>query len=314
MGGTFGCIGEPLSPMPAQSFIPLLQEKLNLDNEIHCFVAPSIHDSSANTAVEWCELIEQIQSLKKENFQHFIILHGTDTLSYASAFTSRILNDSATVIFTGSQYPLLNVEADALRINSDATENLYFALDKIKTVKSGVYLAFNHKLFHARTTLKIHTTALEAFSGIEAQQDIPFIKQTACEITTSSKLRLTNFRCLNLMLQPIQVQEQLEILNTILKNPPHCLILQGFGSANFAVNAEIIECLKAFQTQNCAVVLTTQVSFGSIDQRYAVSQWVKDANILVSDCYGHADLYAKVCRMYLQYAQQSQWQAHWANE
>ncbi len=63
MGGTFGCIGEPLSPMPAEDFIPQLQRILPLNLEIECFVAPSIKDSSACTATDWLKLIQLIQSL-----------------------------------------------------------------------------------------------------------------------------------------------------------------------------------------------------------------------------------------------------------
>jgi len=43
MGGTFGCIGDPLSPMPAEQFIPKLQHVLPLDQLHQSFktVAPA---------------------------------------------------------------------------------------------------------------------------------------------------------------------------------------------------------------------------------------------------------------------------------
>ncbi len=47
MGGTFGCVGEPLSPMPAEQFLPHVAQVLPLNLEIECFVAPVIKDSSA---------------------------------------------------------------------------------------------------------------------------------------------------------------------------------------------------------------------------------------------------------------------------
>ena len=37
MGGTFGCVGEPLSPMPAEQFLPRLAQVLPLNLEIECF-------------------------------------------------------------------------------------------------------------------------------------------------------------------------------------------------------------------------------------------------------------------------------------
>ena len=84
MGGTFGCVGEPLSPMPAEQFLPRVTQVLPLNLEIECFVAPVIKDSSACTAADWLQLIQYIQKLQQDNFQYFVIIHGTDTLSYAS--------------------------------------------------------------------------------------------------------------------------------------------------------------------------------------------------------------------------------------
>lgn len=92
MGGTFGCVGEPLSPMPAEQFLPRLAQVLPLNLEIECFVAPVIKDSSACTAADWLQLIQYIQKLQQDNFQHFVILHGTDTLSYASAVLARFFS------------------------------------------------------------------------------------------------------------------------------------------------------------------------------------------------------------------------------
>ncbi len=48
-----------------------------------------------------------------------------------------------------------------------------------------------------------------------------------------------------------------------------------------------------------------------MQQRYAISQWLQDSKILISDCQSHADLYAKALKMYLQYDSLAQWYAHW---
>ena len=124
MGGTFGCIGEPLSPMPEIDFKPQLKRILPQHVHIDFFTAHTIKDSSACTASDWLQLIQQIQDLKTQEYQHFIIIHGTDTLSYAAATLSQFLQHSTHVIFTASQYPLLNVEGNDLRTFTDALENL----------------------------------------------------------------------------------------------------------------------------------------------------------------------------------------------
>ena len=310
MGGTFGCIGEPLSPMPAEDFIPQLQRILPFHLEIECFVAPSIKDSSACTATDWLKLIQLIQSLQLKHYQHFVVIHGTDTLSYASATLARFIGQSAHVVLTGSQYPLLNVSATQTREFTDAMDNLNFALDAVVTTPVGVYLAFHHQLLHAQTALKQHTTELNAFAGQNAQVNLATIQHSYI-VHEHDIAKAAAFNCLSFMLQPLAIEQHIANLKNLQQQAPHALILQGFGTGNLAVNAEFISTLQAIQTQGCAIILTTQVPFGTIDQRYAISEWIQHANIIISDCLGHADLYAKALKMYLQYDSVDQWHAHW---
>ena len=310
MGGTFGCIGEPLSPMPAEDFIPQLQRILPLNLAIECFVAPSIKDSSACTATDWLKLIQLIQSLQLKHYQHFVVIHGTDTLSYASATLARFIGQSAHVVLTGSQYPLLNVSGTQTREFTDAMDNLNLALDAVVTTPVGVYLAFHRQLLHAQTALKQHTTELNAFAGQNAQVNLATIQHSYI-VHEHDIAKAAAFNCLSFMLQPLAIEQHIANLKNLQQQAPHALILQGFGTGNLAVNAEFISTLQAIQTQGCAIILTTQVPFGTIDQRYAISEWIQHANIIISDCLGHADLYAKALKMYLQYDSVDQWHAHW---
>lgn len=310
MGGTFGCIGEPLSPMPAEQFIPQLKHILPVHLHIDCFRAAVIRDSSACTANDWLQLLDQIQQLQLQQYQHFVIIHGTDTLSYASAVLSRFIAQSAHVALTGSQYPLLNTQGTDSREFTDAIDNLNFALDAVLSAPAGVYLAFHHQLIHASTALKIHTTALNAFSGTKID-DAFQPDWTAFTINERHIEKAKQFNCMSLMMQPIAPELLHSNLQAIASHPPHVLILQGFGTGNISVNSEIISILQDLQQIGCAVILSTQVTFGGIDQRYAVSQWVADAKILVSNGHSHADLYAKALKMYLQYDSAEQWLLHW---
>lgn len=310
MGGTFGCIGEPLSPMPAEDFIPQLQRILPFHLAIECFVAPSIKDSSACTATDWLKLIQLIQSLQLKHYQHFVVIHGTDTLSYASATLARFIGQSAHVVLTGSQYPLLNVSGTQTREFTDAMDNLHLALDAVVTTPVGVYLAFHHQLLHAQTALKQHTTELNAFAGRNIQVNLAKIQHSYI-VHEHDIEKAATFNCLSFMLQPLAIEQHIANLKNLQQQAPHALILQGFGTGNLAVNADFISTLQAIQMQGCAIILTTQVPFGTIDQRYAISEWIQHANIIISDCLGHADLYAKALKMYLQYDSVDQWHAHW---
>ncbi|ENX44550.1 asparaginase domain-containing protein [Acinetobacter sp. NIPH 2100] len=310
MGGTFGCIGEPLIPMPEQQFLPLLSKVIPPHLQVECFAAPSIKDSSACTATDWLALVQQIQQLQLDGFQHFVIIHGTDTLSYAAATLARFLGHSCHAIITGSQYPLLNVEGNDTREFTDAIGNLYLALEQVLTLASGVYLAFHQQVFHAQTTLKAHTTELDAFVGIKAEQNCPttadyFVVQNE-HIERAAQLSI-----LNLMLQPIAKEQLVLQLKNSLNSPPDFLVLQGFGTGNIAVNDEVIELFDRLYQQQCLPIISTQVTFGQLDQRYAISSWIESAKVLVNDCHSHADLYAKALQMYLKYPTHGQWFEHW---
>ncbi len=93
-------------------------------------------------APDWLGLIQQIQSLQLQQFQHFVIIHGTDTLSYASAVLAHFIGQSAHIVLTGSQYPLFNVAGDNTREFTDAIDNLNFALESVHQSSVGVYWPF----------------------------------------------------------------------------------------------------------------------------------------------------------------------------
>lgn len=311
MGGTFGCIGEPLSPMPEMDFQPQLKRVLPQHSQIDFFTAHAVKDSSACTAADWLQLIQQIQYLHTQEYQHFIVIHGTDTLSYAAATLSQFLQQSTYVIFTASQYPLLNVEGTDLRTFTDALENLNSAIEAILKVEPGVYVAFHHKIMHANSVQKIHTTALDAFYGLDYQQPSFRLQQNPFLIEEQHIQKVKKLNLINWTMQPIELEQFSKNLDLFIDQAPDVLIVQGYGTGNIAVNDEILEKLIQLQHKNCAVILDTQVPFGGLDQRYAVSQWVTQTNILINNTQSHADLYAKILKMYLQYPAKDQWHEHW---
>lgn len=313
MGGTFGCIDQPLRPMPAAEFITWLDRVIPPNNHVDCFAAEQIKDSSSCNAVDWLQLVMQIQRLSQD-YQHFLIIHGTDTLSYAAATLARFLQDQVTVVITGSQLPLLNREATALDLHSDALPNLKTAISALSTVEAGVYVAFDHSLFYAASCLKFHTTAQHAFLGQPydanfEQHFVPAFALNPEHLELAQQLKIMSW-----MLQPGDPSLLKAQLQHLSLAPPDFLILQGFGTGNIAIDDALLSALKQLRLQGCIIILTTQVTQGPLDQRYAISQWVLESEILVTDCQGHADLYAKILKNYLQYRSPELCTAHWYDQ
>ena len=134
---------------------------LNVDIDVHK-MQPI--DSSNVTPQLWTELASTVQS-NYEKYDGFVVLHGTDTMSYtASALSFMFENLQKPVVFTGSQIPM-----GIMR--TDGRENLITAIEIAAARKNGypmvpeVCLYFQNRLFRANRTSKLSAEALNAFDS-----------------------------------------------------------------------------------------------------------------------------------------------------
>ena len=134
---------------------------LNVDIDVHK-MQPI--DSSNVTPQLWTELAHTVQQ-NYEKYDVFVVLHGTDTMSYtASALSFMFDNLRKPVVFTGSQIPM-----GIMR--TDGRENLITAIEIAAASKNGfpmvpeVCLYFQNRLFRANRTSKLSAEALNAFDS-----------------------------------------------------------------------------------------------------------------------------------------------------
>jgi len=125
-GGTIGMIADKgsgaLVPFNFDSINKQIPElnRFNFTLDFHCF-EPIMDSSNMNPEV-WIEL-GQIIKKNYEDYDGFVVLHGSDTMAYSASALSFILeNLNKPVIFTGSQLPL-----DVLR--TDGRENLIASIE-----------------------------------------------------------------------------------------------------------------------------------------------------------------------------------------
>ncbi len=122
-GGTMGSVptdsSSPTSPnlRPASlvellSSVPQLGQSEGIELGLVSFEEPV--DSSAIGKHHWLAMARAIEE-HYEDFDGFVILHGTDTMAYSAAALSFILNNLAKpVVLTGSQLPIQNRRGDAV--------------------------------------------------------------------------------------------------------------------------------------------------------------------------------------------------------
>lgn len=135
-------------------------KRLNVDIEV--LTMDPVIDSSNVAPSNWVALAELIRD-NYARYDGFVVLHGTDTMSYtASALSFMLENLAKPVVFTGSQIPI-----GVLR--TDGRENLITAIEIAGARTNGhpvvpeVSLYFQNQLFRANRTIKRSAEDLSAF-------------------------------------------------------------------------------------------------------------------------------------------------------
>ena len=168
-GGTIGMIKDyKTGALKAFDFSQIIQkipelQQLNCNIKSISFDEPI--DSSNMNTMYYVDIVTIIEE-NYNKFDGFVVLTGSDTMSYVSSAISFMLkNLKKPIIFTGSQLPIGD-------LRTDAKENLITSIqiaakkEKNKPVISEVCLYFEYKLYRANRTTKISAEQFEAFSSM----------------------------------------------------------------------------------------------------------------------------------------------------
>lgn len=318
MGGTFGCTGQPLTPLPAEVFLPRLQQLLQPDYPaLHCVVASqNIRDSSQLEPQDWLHLIQQIQALVQQGFGKILIVHGTDTMAYSAAllaeFIPAVMSQPVQLVLTGSQFPLLQPDGQELNPQSDALHNLTMAYTQLTSssvvASSACWVAFDGQLWPAHTVQKIHTTNTPTFAATHTAQLAPVSVIQPLNLHTLPSLNIAVYYALPL--SPETVAQQLQ---NLIVSSAQAIIILAFGAGNLPQHPAIEAALQQAQQAEVLVVVTTQVPYGGVNFHYAAGQWLARYGVLSAGHLSVAAVYARLASVLCQSLdfrqRQQQWQA-----
>ena len=161
-GGTIGMRPSDAGYTPSGNFMGLLEEKLPADvmaslPEFDLHEYEQLIDSSNIRPHNWAQIASDIAG-RYNDYDGFVVLHGTDTMAYSCSMISFMLQSlGKPVIFTGSQIPLCEARTDGL-------ENFVGALtmaadDRIREV----CLYFNGRLMRGNRSRKMNAYLFDAF-------------------------------------------------------------------------------------------------------------------------------------------------------
>jgi L-asparaginase len=264
-----------------------IPELHQVDCEIHSVAFSRPIDSSNMDLMHWQEIARLIGEHYQE-YDGFVVLHGSDTMSYTASALSFMLEHLAKpVILTGSQLPIGD-------LRTDAKENLITSIQLAALQQRGrplireVCLFFDYKLYRGNRTTKMNTEHFEAFdspnypplaiSGVHLNIQREFLWEADGRKTLKVHTALDN-RIGILKLFPGLSQAW---VHSLLESPGlKGLVLETFGAGNAPTAPWLIKSLGNAVAEGIQIVNVTQCSGGSVLMgRYETSTKLRDLPLI----------------------------------
>ncbi|MDP4535241.1 asparaginase [Alkalimonas collagenimarina] len=286
-GGTIGMRQSNQGFIPASGFLtktvqsmPEFYRAEMPEFTIHEY--PELIDSSDMTPAHWLQIAQDIQA-NYQDYDGFVVLHGTDTMAYtASALSFLLENLSKPVIVTGSQIPLAQLRSDG-QVN--LLNALYLAAEyPIHEVS----LFFNNQLFRGNRSTKADADGFNAFASpnfpplLEAGIQIR-LQAGALSETTRDRSQLD---VAQVVPQPISVITlypgiSADVISNMVEAPVKALIIKSYGVGNAPQQPALLAALKAATDRGVIIVNCTQCFRGRVNMDgYATGNALKACGVI----------------------------------
>ena len=290
-GGTIGMQKDfETGALKTFNFSKLLQripELKQLDCAIGTISFKNPIDSSNMNPTMWAQIATIIED-NYTSFDGFVVLHGSDTMSYsASALSFMLENLAKPVIFTGSQLPIGD-------LRTDAKENLITAIqiaslrNNNEPVVNEVCLYFEYKLYRGNRTTKINAEHFKAFTS----PNYPDLVESGVHLKLNSELflpcnKISELRVHKVLDSNVAVVKMFPgittaVLSAILNIPSlKGIVLETYGSGNAPTEDWFLNLLKKAIAAGLYVVNVTQCAAGSVSMgQYETSTGMKEIGVI----------------------------------
>lgn len=289
-GGTIGMMHDPitgsLTPFNFKSLTSQIPELKKFDIELSSISFKHPIDSSNMHPEIWIQLVEIIQK-NYNTYDGFVLLHGSDTMSFtASALSFMLENLTKPIVLTGSQLPIGT-------IRTDGKENLITSIEiaaakiKGKPVISEVCIYFEYKLYRGNRTLKFNSEHFDAFkspnyphlaeAGVEISYNHAVIAKPASKALKVHKQLNNDIAVLHLFPGISK-----KITTTILKTPGiKAVVILTFGAGNATTKEWFLNEIEGAIKHGIIVLNVTQCLQGKVIQgMYQTSSKLKQIGVV----------------------------------
>ena len=228
-----------------------------------------IIDSSNMTPEFWASIASIIED-NYDDYDGFVVLHGTDTMAYtASALSFMFKNLSKPIVLTGSQLPLG-------MLRSDGRENIICALEIASSQEVSmpeVMIFFENHLYRGNRSTKVSAENFDAFSSF----NYPSLAKAGIQISYKEHLFLP------MPDAPLKVRKQFDsriavlklfpginpaVVQSIVRTPDlQGLIIETFGSGNAPTESWFINALQEAIDRGTIILNVTQCKAGAVRMR-----------------------------------------------
>ncbi|NVK05463.1 MAG: asparaginase [Flavobacteriia bacterium] len=278
-GGTIGMVrGESgeLQPFNFDSLLEQVPELKQVPCEIDTFSFEQPVDSSVMKPSHWVQMAEIVRD-RYNDYDGFVILHGSDTMAYTSSALSFMLeNLRKPVILTGAQLPIG-------MLRSDARENILTAMEIASARTSEgepavpeVAIYFEYTLFRGNRVYKYSSQSFDAYDS----PNYPFLAESGVD------LQIYHDRILHQDNGQLSVHTNLEtnitllhfypgldrdvIEHTLLRGNRKAVILHTFGAGNAPMESWLDDAIREAIANGTQIINVTQCRAGGVDQwKYA---------------------------------------------
>lgn len=289
-GGTIGMVKDPekgsLRPFDFDHILKQVPELNDFGFELTTKSFDPLIDSSNLNPEVWIKIAEMIKE-NYEQFDGFVVLHGTDTMSFsASALSFMLENLGKPVVFTGSQLPIG-------MLRTDGKENLITAVEIAADYKDGkalvpeVCVLFENKLFRGNRTTKHNAEYFNAFYsynypdlakvGINIHYNETSIQKASGEMFAININLDTNIAILK-MFPGINERTVDAIFNI---DGLRAVVIETYGAGNAPTDAWFVSAIKKAIGRGIIVYNVTQCPSGSVDMGlYETSVELRDIGVV----------------------------------
>jgi len=273
-GGTIGMMKDPetgsLKPFDFDNLLEKIPELKLLDCSIETISFENPIDSSEMNPDYWVQIAEIIEENYDDN-DGFVVLHGSDTMSYsASALSFMLENLAKPVVFTGSQLPIGDLRTDA-KENLITAIHIASLMEKDTPVIKEVSLYFEYKLYRGNRTTKINAEHFKAFASfnypelLESGVHLKVNTQYLLHPNSKKKLQVHKEMCTDIALIKLFPGISDSVIETILSSPKlKGVILETFGAGNTSTNKSFLNILRGAIDKGIPIINITQCPGGSV--------------------------------------------------